>query len=102
MRRNCFILSLLAMCAIVGCSGQKAGVNVSGTVTHDGKPLPRGRIYFNPDFSKENDGPQGFAPIVDGTYDTRQQGRRAHGGASIAVITGGDSFTEWRTPVDLP
>jgi hypothetical protein len=43
---------------------------VSGTVTHAGKPVQLGRVVFEPDAARGNDGPQGFAPIENGRFDT--------------------------------
>ncbi len=68
-------------------------VDVAGTVTFDGQPVPSGRIYFNPDFSKQNDGPQGFADIKNGTFDTRQGGRKSPTGAVVARVEGFDGKT---------
>jgi hypothetical protein len=106
---------LVAGClAVAGCGGPSA-VEVSGEITFDGKPLPAGRIYFNPDVTKGNDGPQGYAEIRDGKYDTRNGGRGAWGGPTIAVIQGYDGskgptpgwlgnrlFREYQEAIDLP
>ena len=36
--------------ALAGCSGQPAGrYAVSGTVTFNGKPIPAGRVFLEPD-----------------------------------------------------
>jgi hypothetical protein len=107
-------LSLLVACwTIVGCG--ESGVHVSGEVTFGGKPVPAGRIYFNPDFSKKNDGPQGYADIKDGKFDTRAHGKGACGGATIVVINGFDGnaqpgaatkgdplFHEYQVAIELP
>src|SRR5204862_378695 len=77
------IVGVLGLAA-VGCGESR--VEVSGEVTFDGKPVPAGRIYFNPDFTKGNDGPQGYADIKDGKFDTRNKGKGACGGPTIAVI----------------
>ena len=98
--------SMLALC-LVGCGPTSA--EISGTVTFDGKPIPRGRIYFSPDAARNNDGPQGFAEIRDGKYDTRLNGRGASGGPTIVRIEGTDGaampvslFVEYLEPIDLP
>src|SRR5579859_2435068 len=108
---------IMAGCvALVGCGGARPqAVEVWGEIIFDGKPLPAGRIYFNPDFSKGNDGPQGYAIIQDGKFDTRKGGAGAHGGPTIVIIQGYDGskdpasgtmgnplFTEFQIAVDLP
>ena len=71
---------LLALVALAGCSQQEKLCRVSGVVTHAGKPIPKGLIFFDP----KADGPQGFANIVDGKYDTAVQGKGVRG-ASLSV-----------------
>jgi hypothetical protein len=101
--------------AVVGCNNGPKRVDVSGDVTFDGKPLPAGRIFFNPDFTKGNDGPQGYAEIKNGKYNTRTNGKGACGGATVVKIEGyqagaGDKpgfvgpklFNEYETKLDLP
>jgi len=95
-----------------GC-GSKAH-RLSGTVNFDGKPLPLGRIYFDPDSTKENTGPSGFTDIVDGEYDTAIKGKGVTGGPTVVRILGfkkegADSsgfgpplFQEYTLQVDLP
>jgi hypothetical protein len=100
---------------ISGCgSGGPATYHVNGTVTFNGKPVPAGRIDFLPDFSKKNDGPQGFADIHDGTFDTRKGGQGHAGGAIIVKIEGFDGksekpkgvgnplFSAYEKPMELP
>ncbi len=60
---------------------------VSGTVTFEGKSVPFGTIMFTPDSAKGNKGPQGFAEIVDGKFDTTN-GQGIVGGAHQIKITG--------------
>jgi hypothetical protein len=75
--------------AALGCGGANT-IDISGEVKFGGKPIPAGRIYFTPDSSKGNEGPQGFAEITDGKYDTRREGRGAVAGANIVKIAGND------------
>ncbi|NDC54528.1 MAG: hypothetical protein EBZ74_09630 [Planctomycetia bacterium] len=77
-------------CLIVGCGPQGvARYDVEGTVTFDGKPLPRGTIRFEADATKGNSGPVGIAAIVDGSYSTAGDGSRgALRGPIVAVIMG--------------
>jgi len=102
--------------AVAGCTAAPTAVDVSGEVTFDGKPIPAGRIYFNADVTKGNDGPQGYADIIDGKFDTRNKGGKgAHGGPTVAVIEGYDGnkqanpssqgqrlFKKYSVAVELP
>lgn len=96
-----FVLFAAAFIAVSGCGGPKS-VEVSGNVTFDGKPLPSGRIYFNPDYTKGPDGPQGYAEIKDGKFDTRNGGKGAFGGPTIVVIKALPHFKEYQEAIDLP
>lgn len=108
------ILSAAAGILIAGCRGSKL-YDVSGRVTYDGKPVPAGVIYFDPDFTKQNDGPQGYALIKDGSYSTAAQGGRGvAGGPHVVRIEGFDGkpgaelplgkplFTDYHEARDLP
>jgi hypothetical protein len=58
-------------------------------VDFDGAPVPAGTIIFEPDTSRGNSGPQGAATIIDGKYDTSQQGGQGTvGGHMIVRILG--------------
>jgi hypothetical protein len=99
---------------MLGCGGPRAA-DVSGKVTFNGQPIPAGMIYFNPDFTKSNDGAQGFADIHNGEFDTRKKGKGACGGPTIVSIEGFDGegggkpgalgnrlFVPFEVKVDLP
>lgn len=81
---------------------------LSGEVKFDGQPIPFGDVLFTPDGSKKNTGPQGFANIRDGKYDTGDsEGKGIGGGATIIRVTGftgpgGKLLCEVEIPVDLP
>ncbi len=89
-------LSLLALLCLtftllLGCdSGGRPTYPVSGKVTWKGQPVPKGLIYFDPDVHQANDGPQGFALIVNGQYDTRSDGRNVIEGPHIVRVEGYD------------
>jgi hypothetical protein len=97
-----------------GCAGRPSNrFEVSGKVTFDGRPIPAGRIYFNPDLARGNDGPQGYADIRAGHFDTRQGGKGAPAGAVIVRIEGFDGkggaksfgkplFVAYQIEVELP
>ena len=101
---SAFATTLFASTALLlyGCSRGPSFNDVSGTVTFDGKPVPAGRIYFNPDFSKGNDGPQGFADIKDGKYDTRNKGQGHAGGPMVISVEGFDGKSENPDSVGKP
>jgi hypothetical protein len=99
-----------------GCGrGDVDRFDVSGRVTLDSQPVPFGQIIFDPDTAAGNSGPQGFAEIRNGTYNTRS-GRSTVGGPHIVRIMGfgsdpktGDEnnpvpalFSDYETKVDLP
>jgi hypothetical protein len=107
---------LAALSASTGCGG--GGVkryDLSGSVTYRGQPVPTGSIVFEPDKTKGNEGPAGFAKIKAGKYDTRQEGGMGIiGGPHLVRIVGLDGkpsgelvqgmplFPEYSTTVDLP
>jgi hypothetical protein len=83
----------LAVGAILaaGCGGPAAvRVPVAGTVTHDGRPVPAGRVELLPDTARGGSGPAGYATIVDGRFDTRASGRDIAPGPTLAVVRGTD------------
>jgi len=119
-RASCvaFFLAVVSLTLIVvaGC-GERAPTlyHVSGTVTFGGKPVPAGSILFEPDTTKGNQGPAGYAQIKDGKYNTQAGGRGTVGGPHRVRIMGlsgvridEDSpegvplFPEYTTQVDLP
>ena len=103
---------VIAMPLLAGCGGSgPRAVNVSGTVTFNGQPVPQGKIYFDPDTAAGNDGVQGFARIQEGAYDTRDTGKGIGGGAyrvRIIGATAGENgpakplFGEYTVAVDFP
>lgn len=57
---------------LAGCSRGKSidRFPVAGTVTHDGRPVPRGSVWFEPTASVGTFAATGFAVIESGTYQT--------------------------------
>lgn len=109
------VVSLSTPIVLVGCGERPpTQYHVSGNVTFGGKPVPAGSILFEPDTTKGNQGPAGFAKIKDGKYDTRNSGQGTVGGPHVVRITGLDGipaeelpegallFPEYKTEVDLP
>jgi|SRR5262245_30486206 len=80
------ILFVCGLGASVGCSKHEKLYRVSGIVTHGGKPIPKGAIHFVP----KEDGPQGFANIWDGKYDTAKEGKGVRGGSYNIRVNGFD------------
>ena len=102
---------VLGLAALVGCgAGEEKLYQVSGVVTYDGKPVAKGVIHFDP----KADGPSGFANILDGKYDTAQQGKGVRGGEYDVRVNGFDGkeaneapfgralFPEYTGTKDLP
>jgi hypothetical protein len=96
LRATVILLFSTMSCLLCGCSsGSKTTFDVKGTVTFDGKLVPAGRIDFYPDFTQGNDGPQGFAIIKDGVFDTSKPGGQGHaGGAMLIKVEGFDGKSD--------
>ncbi len=89
--------ALLVILGLAGC-GQTgpARYELSGQITYDQKPVPRGYVRFIPDKREGNSGPGASAAIVDGKYQT-MAGQGTVGGPHIVRITGTDGVP-YRTP----
>ena len=83
------MLVVVSSLLITGCkeSGPQR-YRLQGTVEFDGKPVPAGTIYVDPDSAKGNKGPQGYATIVDGKFDTEKGGKGHVGGPMKIRIVG--------------
>lgn len=92
MTRHLFLAAVFLAAAVVlsGCGGREKLYDVSGTITFDGKPIPKGLIFFDPDSSKGTQGTQGFANILNGKYNTAEQGKGIKGGSYVIRISGFD------------
>jgi hypothetical protein len=78
---------------VVGCGGEPGLMRyrAHGTVKYNGKPVPYGRVLFEADPTRGNRGPQGFALIQGGEFDTAVGGGKGTvGGPLIARVTGFD------------
>jgi hypothetical protein len=63
---------VLAVLAVVGCSGDEPLTPVHGRVFFRGQPLPGGTIVFTPDPERGGRGPLAYAEIsADGRYSLR-------------------------------
>jgi hypothetical protein len=78
---------LLAAVGLVGCSPEEKLYHVSGTITYQGKAVPKGIVHFDP----EGSGPQGFANIENGKFDTAAagQGKGIRGGGKYTIRING-------------
>lgn len=76
----------VGLVVLSGCSSEEKLYDVSGTVTFQGKAIPKGLIFFDPD----KGGPQGFANIENGKYDTAAKGKGIRGGKYGIRIGGFD------------
>lgn len=99
---GCAVLTL-ACILTVGCGGDTGARKntVSGTVTFDGKPVPKGFITFEPDSKKGNSGPAGGAEIVNGSYKT-PSGKGVAGGPYKVKIVGTDGAPTTESGEELP
>jgi hypothetical protein len=84
---------LVALAAGCGPSGP-ARFDVSGEVSYRGKPLPAGILIFDPDPKRGGDGPQGYAHVKEGKYDTRDRGRPVTVGPALVRIQGFDGVAQ--------
>jgi hypothetical protein len=94
--------ALLAAIFALGCGNSESLYDVTGTVSFNDKPVPKGLIFFDPDPVKGTPGTQGFANIVDGKYSTRDQGKGIRGGAYIVRVAGFNGITGDEAPFGQP
>ena len=75
---------------VAGCGPDEKLYDVSGTITFDGQPIPKGLIFFDP--APGTPGTQGFANIENGKFDTSvpDKGRGIRGGTYLIRISGFD------------
>lgn len=91
-RRLMLVLAVLGLGVWVGCGGSDGPTRYrySGKVTFNGQPVPAGEIIFEPDGRAGNKGPQGFAQISNGRYDTGRD-KGSVGGPQIVRLRGYDA-----------
>ena len=106
------VMALVVSAIGCGRTGPADLFEVKGRATFAGRPIPAGRIVFEPDQSRGADGMVSIADIRDGTYRTRP-GRGFGGGPCKATVYGSDGtmpteehdtalFAPWTTTLDLP
>lgn len=116
-RRLVVMVAVIAAVALAGCGDRgPRRYHVRGAVTFAGQPVRLGRIVFDPDQSRGNAGPQGFAPIENGRFDTANRHCKGTvGGPTIVridaleILDGEDGasagrplFTTHEERIDLP
>lgn len=85
------MVALAAVCLLLAGCGDRGPrrFRASGSVTFAGKPVRLGRIVFDPDVAAGNSGPQGFAAIENGRYDTAGKTWKGFtGGPTVVRIDG--------------
>lgn len=97
-----FLLSLTGVCLLLASCGGPRDYHVAGTIQYQGATLPAGQIFFDPDYTRGNDGPSGFAMVKAGKFDTRQQGRGVIGGLYKIRIEGFDGQPGNELPLGKP
>ena len=116
LRARLLVISLTAswVAVVIGCGDDgPQRYQVKGSVTFAGKPVPFGQIVFEPDSGQGNSGPQDFAKISDGQYDTTTE-MGVVGGPHLVRVTGASVaredennpspplFPHYQTKLDLP
>ncbi len=107
------IATLSCLLVLSGCGDGAERIRVSGQVTFDGKAVQYGNIIFEPDQSRGNHGPQGYAKIKHGHYDTSDAGTGPCPGPQVVYLEGYPELDisgpkksrlvfNHRTAVDLP
>jgi hypothetical protein len=91
-------LALATAALLPGCGDGERLYRVSGTITFDGKPIPKGLIFFDP--APGTPGTQGFANIEDGRFDTAAagKGRGIRSGNYVIRISGFDGIERPEAP----
>jgi hypothetical protein len=83
------MLTLVAAMFLVGCSKPEVErYPLSGNIRFAGAPVTSGFIVFEPDTLKGNRGPQGYASIVHGRYETDATGKGSVAGPIKVRIVG--------------
>ena len=103
INRWCLLIfagAILGLAALNGCGGPKgpARFDLSGSVTHSGKPVPVGYLNFTPDKANGNSGPGTHANIVSGQYRTPPD-RGPVGGPHVVTINGFDGVAQGTNPL---
>lgn len=98
------VVMLAAISSAAGCGdNDPRTIQISGTATFNGEPIPFGQILFEPDAALGHAGPAGFALITDGKFNTRLSGKGiASRGAYVVRIHGQTARLTERADKILP
>ena len=89
-----------ALLLLAGCGAKEPPrYDLSGRVTYQGAPVPRGIIHFVPDMARGNDGLGAEAVIYDGKFQT-PPAKGTIGGPHIAAVDGFDGVKPPDEPSD--
>ena len=102
LKRGAAALVACGLLLLTGCNSGEQIFDVAGTVTFEGKPIPKGLIFFDPDPTKGTEGGQGFANILDGKFNTAQEGVGIRGGAYLVRVNGFDGVEANEAPFGQP
>lgn len=94
-----FVLSVVSL-SLIGC-GSKT-YPITGTVTFDDKPVPKGLITFIPDSAKGNSGVSSIASIDNGAYQIKAGRNGLVGGAYRIIVVGTDGVASEFQPEGEP
>lgn len=96
-------LGIVCAALLVGCGpSQPPTYDLAGKITYLGKPIPSGILYFDPDIAAGADGPQGYALIKQGHYDTREMGQKVGSGKYVVRIYAHDGAVQPELPMGKP
>jgi hypothetical protein len=101
MRSFAVAAAVVALAGLSGCGDEKLQ-DVTGTITYDGRPLPAGVVWFDPEPNHPGKPPQGYAYIKDGRFNTAEQGRGVKAGAYLVRVEGFDGKPGNELPMGKP
>ncbi|WP_254510055.1 hypothetical protein [Anatilimnocola floriformis] len=89
MTRLSVLLLIMLWACLAGCGSNSDGPRryaVSGSVTYQGKPVPKGFITLEPDAVAGNSGPGGGTEIRNGKYNTKVAGGVVGGAYKVRIV----------------
>ena len=90
-RRHAVWAAICGWCVMVTLAGCSRGPSldrfpVAGTVTHDGRPVPQGAVFFEPTAAVGAIAATGFAVIENGSYRTPPKTSPGKGLYTVRII----------------